>query len=74
MIKKGMVRYGEDWQRVIVLVSLLGLLIISSTSFAAQLTDKTGDEPLRVVDLEIHTHTLSDSEISNIGHFSVNRI
>jgi hypothetical protein len=33
-------------------------------------TDKTGgDEPLRVVDLEIHTHTLSDNEISNIGHF-----
>jgi hypothetical protein len=45
-------------------------LIISSTSFAAQLIDKQElTRLLRVVDLEIHTHTLSDNEISNIGHF-----
>lgn len=57
------------------ILSLLRVLSISGGLFAtstyAQQIDKTAppETLVRVVDLEIHTHTLSDNEISNIGRF-----
>jgi len=57
------------------ILSLLRVLSISGCLFAAstyaQQIDKTAppETLVRVVDLEIHTHTLSDNEISNIGRF-----
>src|ERR1700676_1707834 len=50
---------------------MLGLLAASDTILAAQQCDKSGPVGKlgRLVDLEIHTHTLSENEKSNIGHY-----
>jgi hypothetical protein len=48
---------------------LAAAFIVACHAMALTANPPGGGTLARLVDLEIHTHTLSDNEISNLGHF-----